>query len=57
MVGPLLGLGRWGGRAQSGVELGHRAMPPLAVLFESLRLHHLAAVAADHQVEVIVARV
>lgn len=57
MVGPLLGLGCRGGRAQSGVQLGHGAMSPLAVLFESLRLHHLATMAAHHQVEVIMARV
>ena len=57
MVGPLLGLGcrSWG--AQSGIKLGHRAMSPLTVLFKSLRLHHLATMAAHHQEEVIMAGV
>ena len=57
MVGPLLGLGSRGGRAQSGIQLGQRAMSPLAVLFKSLRLHYLATMATHHQVEVIMARV
>ncbi len=57
MVGPLLGLGCRGGRAQPGVQLGQRAMSPFAVLFERLWLHYLATMAAHHQVEVIMARV
>lgn len=57
MVGPLLGLGCRGGRAQPGVQLGQRAMSPFAVLFERLRLHYLSTMAAHHQVEVIMARV
>lgn len=57
MVGPLLGLGSRSGRAQSGIQLGQRAMSPLAVLFKRLRLHYLTTVAAHHQVEVIVAGV
>ena len=57
MVGPLLGLGCRGGRAQSSVQLGNRAMSPLAVLFESLRLHYLSTMAAHHQVEVVMARI
>lgn len=57
MVWPLLRLGCGGGRAQAGVQLGQRAMSPLAVLFKSLRLHYLATMAAHYQVEVIVAGV
>lgn len=57
VVGSLLGLGCRGGRAQSGVQLGQRAMSPLAMLFECLRLHYLSTMAAHNQVEVIVARV
>lgn len=57
MVGPLLGLWCRGGRAQSGVQLGQRAVSPLAVLFKCLRLHYLATMAAHHQVKVIMARV
>lgn len=57
MVGPLLGLGCRGGRAQSGVQLGQGAVSPLAVLFKCLWLHYLATMAAHHQVEVIMARV
>lgn len=57
VVGSLLGLGSRGWGAQSGVQLAQGAVPPLAVLFERLRLHHLTTVAAHHQVEVVVARV
>lgn len=57
VVGSRLGLGCRRRRAQSGVQLGQRAMSPLAVLFECLRLHYLATVAAHHQVEVIMAGV
>ena len=57
VVGPLLGLGCRGGRAQPGIELGQRAVPSLTVLFERLRLYYLATVAAHHQVEVIMAGV
>lgn len=55
VVGPRLGSG--GGGAQSGVQLGQGGVSPLAVLFKRLRLHHLAAVAAHHQVEVVMAGV
>lgn len=56
MVGSLVLEGRRG-RAQLAVELGQGPVSPLAVLLKGLRLHHLATVAANHQVEVIVARV
>lgn len=47
---------RWGG-AEVCIELTQRAMSPLAMLFECLRLHHLTAVATHHQEEVIVPRI
>lgn len=56
-MGSLLGLGCRGWRAQSGIQLGQRAVSPLAVLFECLRLYYLATMAAHDQVEVIMARV
>lgn len=56
-MGPLLGLRCRGRRAESGVQLGQRAVSPLAVLFKRLWLHYLATMAAHHQVEVIVARI
>lgn len=57
MLWPLLRLAAGRGRAQPGVEFGQGAVSSLAVLLEGLRLHHLSAVAAHHQVEVIVAGV
>lgn len=44
---------RWGG-AQVCIVLTQRAVSPLAMLLERLRLHHLTAVATHDQVEIIV---
>ncbi len=52
MTGPLLLRWRWGG-AEVCIELTQRAVSPLAMLLERLRLHHLTAVTANHQIEVI----
>lgn len=50
------GRGGGGGHRGASVGLADRAMPPLTVTLECLRLDHLTAVATDHQVEVILRR-
>lgn len=55
VVRPLLGQRGRGGGAEAGVQFGHGAVSPLTVLLKRLWLHHLPAVAAHHQVEVVVA--
>lgn len=56
MVGSLRLKCRRGG-AQSTIQLGQSSVSPFAVLFKCLGLHHLATMAAYHQVKVIVARI